>query len=358
MSARRRWLEGIAAAALAVLPVVWLSGGCEEKVGPGATSPGSAEPAPAGSRVAVRAVRGPQVERVSGTVASARHTTVSSEILARIEEVRPRAGTNVQQGDVLVVLDARDLDARVREAEEGSRAARAERDLAQKEAERVEGLHQRNVASQQDLDRARSRSQVAAAAVEAAAQRLADARVARTQAEIRSPVSGRVIDRLAEPGDTAAPGVPLLRIYDPAALRIEAPVRESLAVGLRPGQPIGVEIDALRRRFEGAIDEIVPFAEPGARTLLVKVRLPQDPALLAGMFGRVEVPAGEASRLLVPAAAVERVGQLEFAQVLRADGGAERRLVTTGRTGGEAEVEVLSGLAEGEQVLVGVRPAR
>jgi RND family efflux transporter MFP subunit len=194
---------------------------------------------------------------------------------------------------------------------------------------------------------------VAAAAVEAAEQHVADARVARTHAEIRSPVSGRVIDRLAEPGDTAAPGVALLRIYDPATLRIEAPVRESLAVGLRTGQPIRVEVDALGRRVVGEIDEIVPFAEPGARTLLVKVRLPQDPALLAGMFGRIEVPAGEASRLLVPKSAVERVGQLEFVTVLRSDGGAERRLVTTGRPYGASEVEVLSGLAEGEQVRLG-----
>jgi RND family efflux transporter MFP subunit len=358
-SVRRRWLEGLAAAALAVLPIVWLSGGCEDRIAPGEGAPPALVAPPPGNTALVRSLRGPLLERVSGTVASSRHTTVSSEILARIVEVRPRAGSNVEQGEVLVVLDARDLDARVREAEEALRAARSERELARKEAERVEELHQRNVASQQDLDRARSRSQVAAAALEGAQQRLEDAKVGRTHAEIRSPVSGRVIDRLAEPGDTAAPGVPLLRIYDPATLRIEAPVRESLAVTLRTSQRIRVEIDALGRSFEGVIDEIVPFAEPGARTLLVKVRLPQDPALLAGMFGRIEVPAGDTSRLLVPAAAVERVGQLEFVTVLRGDGAAERRLVTTGRAAGAGELEVLSGLAEGERVLLpeGAAPA-
>ncbi len=350
-AAGRRWIGGIAAAAFALLPILWLSGSCEERVGPGASpaAPGRALEADA---AALRVVRGPRVERVSGTVASARHTTVSSEILARIEEVRVRAGSRVQQGDVLIALDARDLDARVREAEEAVRAARAESELARVESERVEGLFERKVASQQDLDRARSRRQVAAAAMEGAEQRLADSRVARSHAEIRSPVSGRVVDRLAEPGDTAAAGVPLLRIYDPAALRIEAPVRESLAVGLRTGQAIRVEVDALGRRFDGVIDEIVPFAEPGARTLLVKVRQPQDPALLAGMFGRVEVPAGEVSRLLLPESAIERVGQLEFVSALRADGSAERRLVTTGRADGAGEIEVLSGLAPGERVLL------
>ena len=57
-------------------------------------------------------------------------------------------------------------------------------------------------------------------------------------------MTGRVVDRLAEPGDTAVPGRPLLRIYDPTLLRVEAPVRESLAVRLRVGDPLRVDVPA------------------------------------------------------------------------------------------------------------------
>lgn len=353
MSPRARSaLEGAAVLAAALAAVAWLSGACGERIAPG-EAPAAPGAGVAEDRLAeVRAERAAAVERAAGTIASSRHTTVSSEILARIEDVRVRAGTQVQAGDVLVVLDARDLEARVREAEEGVRGAAARRELARAELRRVEGLFAGQVASRQELDRRRSEARVAEAEAKAAEQRLADARVARDHSAIRSPVGGRVVDRLAEPGDTAAPGVPLLRIYDPGALRIEAPVRESLAVGLRPGQRLRVEVDAVGRRFEGTIDEIVPYAEPGARTLLVKVRLPAEPDLLAGMFGRVEVPAGEVDRVVVPAAAIERVGQLEFATVAGAGGAAERRLVTTGRPTGELEVEVLSGLAPGERVVV------
>ena len=350
----RSALQGVAALAAVVLAVAWLSGGCEDRIAPEDAPPGAAERVPEAQLATVRAERAPAVESAAGTIESARHTTVSSEILARIEEVRPRAGTQVQAGEVLVVLDARDLEARVREAEEALRGASARRDLARAELGRVEGLFAQQVASQQDLDRRRSEAHVAESEAQAAEQHLADARVARDHSAIRSPVAGRVVDRLAEPGDTAAPGVPLLRIYDPGVLRIEAPVRESLAVKLRPGQRLRVEVDAVGRRFEGTIDEIVPYAEPGARTLLVKVRLPAEPDLLAGMFGRVEVPAGETDRVVVPRAAIERVGQLEFATVVPADRPAERRLVTTGRAASDTEVEVLSGLAPGERVL---RPA-
>jgi hypothetical protein len=113
-----------------------------------------------------------------------------------------------------------------------------------------------------------------------------------------------------------------------------------------------VEIDALAESFDGVIDEIVPFAEPGARTLLVKVRLPPDPRLVAGMFGRVEIPAGEREILTVPQEAVQRVGQLEFVRVQDAHGQLTRRLVTTGRARSGGRAEVLSGLAPGEEVLV------
>jgi hypothetical protein len=160
-----------------------------------------------------------------------------------------------------------------------------------------------------------------------------------------------VIDRLAEPGDTAVPGRPLLRIYDPTLLRVEAPVRESLAVRLRVGDTLRVDVPALDAPVDGRIDEIVPFAERGARTLLVKVSLPRtDARLFAGMFARVAIPSDERRRLLVPKAAIERVGQLEFATVVSETGEIERRLVTTGERSETGSVEVLSGLQRGEQV--------
>jgi RND family efflux transporter MFP subunit len=347
----RRLVEGGVGALVVLAAVAWLSGSCGERVAPGELDV-AAERVPAEAHTAtVEAVDGPVTEQVSGTVASARQTTVSSKILARIASVAVGAGSVVSEGDLLIRLDARDLDAREREAAEGLRGARARLELARTELARIEKLVASDVASRQQLDRARSAFEVARADVQAAEQRSEEAGVARSYAEIRAPVTGRVVDRLAEPGDTAAPGVPLLRLYDPSALRLEAPVRETLAVRLDPGQPLSVHVEALDATFDGTIEEIVPFAEPGARTLLVKVRLPPHPDLVAGMFGRLEVPAGETRRLLVPRRAVSRTGQLEFATVVGPDGTLERRLVTTGPERDEA-VEVLSGLRAGERVLL------
>ena len=143
---------------------------------------------------------------------------------------------------------------------------------------------------------------------------------------------------------------------DPALLRVEAPVRESLAVRLTVGDTLQVDVPALEEEVEGRIDEIVPFAERGARTMLVKVSVPRtDGRLFAGMFARVGVPGDVRARLLVPEAAIERVGQLDFVRVLGEGGALERRLVTTGGPAAGGRVEVLSGLRGGERVSVGVR---
>jgi len=360
-SAQRAWMRrvaevvgGVAAVAGAV---VWLSGGCEERIPPGLVrAPGTPVPEDATLAVVRREVE-PVREWASGTVASARRTAVASRVLARIEAVAVRAGSDVERGDVLVRLDARDLEARVREAEDALRAARSRLELARTEARRAARLLDEGVGTRQRVDETQSALRAARAEVGRQEQALEQARAARSYAELRSPVSGRVIDRLAEPGDMAVPGTPLLRLYDPSLLRVEAPVRESLAVDLSVGQPLAVRVDAADLEVEGAVDEIVPFAEPGARTLLVKVRLPDTGRrVLAGMFARVAVPAGPAERLLVPGAAVRHVGQLELVRVVGGEGFVERRYVTTAPVEEEGVLEVLSGLEEGERVLVEAPP--
>jgi len=345
-----RALELCGGAAGLVLVVIWLSGGCGERV------------APADFPVPERKVHGqilalePElesvVEQASGTVAAARRTTISSKILGRIESIRVRAGSVVQRGQLLVRLDARELEARLHANEEALAGARARLVLAEREAKRARELLQSGVGTQQKLDSAEAALRVARAEVERLRRVVEDSRAARSYAEIRAPVDGRVVDRLAEPGDTVAPGQPILRIYDPEALRLEVPVREERALHLSVGEALKVRIPSLQATLEGEVDEIVPYAEPGSRTFLVKIRLPQRPGLYAGMFGRVEIPAGRARRLRVPAPAVEHIGQLAFVTALVGNDRPERRLVTLGAPDSLGRPEVLSGLAPGERILL------
>jgi len=352
----RRWLEALVGLGVISVAVVWLSGGCEKRIQPTAVD-SVAESNSEGRWVPVEVREGRFQEWTSGSITAERQTAVASRILSRIEEIRVRAGSDVKEGDVLIRLDARDLQARVREGTEALRGAKAQLELAKRERERTAQLLEAGVQTQARMDQAETTLRVARAEVDRLEQSLADARTSLSYTELRSPVSGRVIDRLAEPGDTAEPGRSLLRIYDPSVLRVEAPVRESLAVELVVGQELPVAVPSLNKTEQGVIEEIVPFAEPGTRTLLVRVRVHREPLFMEGMYARVAIPSEFRKQLLVPADAVEHMGQLAFVKARDTSGTAQRRLVTLGEEVEGDRVVVLTGLSEGEEVAISPEPA-
>ena len=139
-------------------------------------------------------------------------------------------------------------------------------------------------------------------------------------------------------------------IHDPARLRLEAQVPESCAAKASVGMDVRTRLDALGREVAARVEEISPVADPQSRTFLIKATLPPERDLRPGTFGRFLQPCGRKAALLVPAAAVSRSGQLEMVRVLE-EGEARTRHVKTGKAHGD-RVEVLSGLREGEKVLV------
>jgi RND family efflux transporter MFP subunit len=338
----------VSVAALGVA-VAWLSGAFVDKIEPDAPA---APRRMLGERstAEVREVENAYVEEAIGALRAASRSAVAAKILATIEQVHVAAGDRVEVDELLVQLDSKALEARLRQAEEALRAAAAARREAEQSFGRAEQLLAQQAISPQEHDAAIRNLEVAQAEEQRAREAAAEAAIQRSYADIRAPQAGRIVDRLAEPGDTARPGEPLLTLYDETSLRLEAPVLEHLALGLVPGQTLQVRIDALDRQFEATVDEIVPQADAPSRSFLVKVRMPADERLFEGMFGRVEIPAGQRRRLCVPAAAVVRMGQLQYVDVAMDDGALERRLITTGRAGEEDRVEVLSGVKAGEQV--------
>jgi multidrug efflux pump subunit AcrA (membrane-fusion protein) len=128
-------------------------------------------------------------------------------------------------------------------------------------------------------------------------------------------------------------------------------VRESLATLLARGQSLVARIDALNAEYPVTIEEIVPLADPGSRSFIVKASLPDDAQLYPGMFGRLLIAHGSDERYYVPERAVERVGQLEFVNLI-GDKGVQRRFVRTGKKMQDGRLEVVSGLRPGERIVV------
>ena len=125
---------------------------------------------------------------------------------------------------------------------------------------------------------------------------------------------------------------------------------EAVVGKLSLGDRLPVRVSALEAELPGVVSEISPAADPGSRTFLVKLDLPQRPGLRAGQFGRVAMPVGDATALRVPASAVRVRGQMETV-FLVSDGKARLRIVRTGKRIGD-EVELVSGIEPGETVVV------
>jgi membrane fusion protein (multidrug efflux system) len=228
----------------------------------------------------------------------------------------------------------------------------------EKEAKRVQRIFKADpgAISKAEQDRIQTALSTARARLESSTRHEDEARTALSHSTLTSPIAGRIVERFADPGDTARPGVPVLRLYNPATLRLEASVRESVASKLEKNQNLIAEVDALDKRYDGVVDEIVPSADSGSRTFLVKVSLTADAGLYPGMFGRLLIPIGQIEKIYIPIAAVTQVGQLDFV-IVKTEQGAVRRYVRLGQRGSDERIEVVSGLKAGEQVFIKQRTA-
>jgi len=176
-------------------------------------------------------------------------------------------------------------------------------------------------------------------------------------ATIKSPMDGIVIDKKVDVGDTVMPGQVLATLFDPKRMQLIASVREGLAHELQPGQEIGVKIDVLNKLCSGTVSEIVPEAQSASRSFQVKVTGPCPPGIYTGMFGRIIIPLGTEEVLVIPQRAVRYVGQLELVDVIQENGQVGTRAIRTGRLLRGDNIEVLSGLKDGEQVVMPSSPA-
>lgn len=331
-----------------VLFLAWMGGAFHEKVLPGVVQ---VERAKSAGRVLVTAERTVGMESVTavGSVHPRRKTDVASQLLASVREIKPRPGDRVKAGDVLIVLDNRELVAQQREA--AASMAAAEADLVTRRANYMRIKDLVGSASAEEISNAEGAFRVSETLVKRAKETISRIEVQITYTKIAASTDGLVSDRFAEPGDLATPGKPLLTIYDPNDLELQVNVPESLASGISIGQKLDIRIDANNLISTALVREIVPQAQQASRSVLVKLALPQSTPnpILPGMYGRASIPVGRAERLWLSEKAIVKLGQLDLVEVADDDGTLTRRFVRVGRVA-DGNAEILSGLSAGERV--------
>jgi RND family efflux transporter MFP subunit len=335
-----------------IVLMFWLAGKFTPKV-PGSTSATRPQAQNmTGGMVKVRFIRLPLYETATGTIRSVHETTIASKLLARVVGVNLKAGQSVHAGDVLVQLDDTDLRAKLQQAKAAMASADARHSQAVSDEKRSAQLRKTNVVSQQEYEQNVTSVTSSAAELLRAQESIKEMQAMLDWATVRSPIDGIVTDKKIDVGDMVTPGQVLLTLFDPKQMQLIASVRESLTHQLKIGQKIGVQVDVLKKICSGTISEIVPEAQSASRTFQVKVTGPCPAGIYTGMFGRIMIPLQEEQVLVIPRQALQNVGQLELVDVMD-NGRITRRAVRTGRPI-EDDVEVLSGLSEGEEVFAPV----
>lgn len=320
----------------------------------------------------------PDLYEATGTVRARTAAIIASKVMGYVQQVSVQVGDRVREGQPLVTLDARDLDANLRRAEAGRAeaasalpeiengiaAAKANLDLAQATFRRIDDLAAKKSVSNQEFDEASARFRAAQASFEMAEAKRAQlhsridqaeqeqraARILRDYAMMTAPFAGVVTAKSVEPGNLAAPGTPLLTIEREGTFRLEAEVDESKLPAVRAGQAVKVTLDALSRTFDARVSEVVPAVDAASRSYTVKIDLPSLPQIRSGLFGKAVFSMGSRQALVIPAAALQERGQLQSVFVV-SNGEARTRLITAGRRFQDS-LEVLSGLNAGESVVV------
>lgn len=333
---KRHWKSALGVGSLVAL-MVHASGACHRKVDGRALEHEAGRPA-AGLATVV-AGRAPEAEQLDlvGTAASHLSVNLSARINAYVSTVHAAAGDRVVPGQPLVTLDDREI-------REQLAAAEAQLKQADTEFKRARQLFEANAFSEQALTATESEATAARAQVDRI-------RVLLTYAQVTAPMAGVVTERRVEVGDLASPGQVLLVLYDPTRMRLEVPVPVRLLDRMPLGRTVPVQLDYPSRVVTGQVTEVVSEIDADSRTRKVKLLL-QDGSgdILPGAFGRIWIEDDARDMITLPAAAVQRSGQLEMVEVVR-EGRALRRLVRTRPLAGD-RVEVLSGLAGGEAVVV------
>ncbi len=336
--------------------------------------------------VEAASVNWPAGYQVTGTVQARVTSTLSTKVMATVEQITVQAGDRVAAGQFLIGLDARDLDTGLRkaqavqaqaasavpEAANAVSAAKANLDLADITLKRMEKLAEQRSVTKQELDEARAKQSSAQASYEMATarQQQSESRVkeadqavlaatlARNDTKINAPFAGVVIAKTAQPGDLARPGTPLLTLEQAGGYRLEVNVDESRLGSIPAGTKVQIALDGSGCDGLARVSEVMPTVDPQSRSYVAKIDLPPADeagrtkpcgALRSGMFGRATFTQGERSVIAIPVTAIRENGQLQSVFVVEGDR-AHVRIITTGERRG-SEAAVLSGLQPGEKVV-------
>lgn len=303
----------------------------------------------------------PEIQEAVGTVKAKSTALISARITGSVNGVYVREGDRVTPGKLLATIEAVEsgaaaagASAGVEEAVRGVDEARSRKKLADATFDRYRRLFGEQAVTRQEYETRLSEKEVAHEALARAEARLNQARQTAKAAgavagygKVTSPISGVVLSKQVEQGQTVFPGAPLFTVEGDRGYRLEVAAPEGLLGKVKPGDQVQIDVEGAPA--SGRVAEIVPTVDPSSRTFIVKIDL-AGKALRSGTYGKAMFRTGSTPGVAVPASAVVQRGALTSVWVVSPGRIARLRLVKLGKAQGD-RVEVISGLNPGEAIV-------
>lgn len=288
--------------------------------------------------------------RLDGIVEAVNKATVSAQTSGRIVELPFDVDDFVEKGEVIVRFRDTEQRARFERTQASLDEGEARHAEAEAEFERIQEIYAQNLVSKAELDRADANFSAAKARLAAARAAVEEAREQLEQTVVRAPYNGIVVERHVQLGELANPGTPLMTGLSLEHLRVVTDLPQSLVTDVRQHPRATVYLP------DGAIINseslrIFPYAQASTHTFRVRVNLPEGRhGVYPGMLLKVGFEGEKNERLVVPASAIARRGELSAVYVLGPQDELQFRQV---RIGGERNgvIEVLAGVEAGERVV-------
>jgi RND family efflux transporter MFP subunit len=327
---------------------------------------------------------------VAGEFIPYQEIEMHAKVSGYVRKINVDIGDRVKTGQVLAVLEVPELMAQLQGTNAGVRRSQQEIERAQNEVARDQAqyaalhanairLEQADKArpgliAQQELDDAQAKDRAAAAQVESAKAALSSARqqLEMSQANntqvsamsdytrIVAPFDGVVTWRYADTGALVQAGTsnsnsaPVVKLAQVNVLRLRIPVPESLAASVRVGQPADVSVQATGEHFTGHVTRFTDALDRTTRSMQVEIDVPnQTYKLQPGVYANVVLQTqASPNALTIPIQAVQHHDGKASVLVVDQQNRVQPREIQTGLED-PTRVEVLSGLSEGERVIVG-----
>lgn len=282
-----------------------------------------------------------------------------AKVSGYLQQINVDFGDEVKAGQALATIEIPELRDELDNASATEQKVEADHKNAHLVYSRLLAVNKGhpNLVAQEDLDAAESRDADTAAAIAAAKADVEKYQTLLAYTKITAPFDGVITRRYADPGSmiqagTASQAMPLLRLSDNYRLRLDFPVSVDYVQDIRIGAPVDVRIDSLGKNFTGNISRFTHRVDETTRTMIAEMEVDNPKlALIPGMYATVVLKADQhPNAVAIPTEAV--TGGKSIVYVVNNDNEVEQRTVTLGLET-PTKYEVLSGVKEGELVLVG-----